>query len=651
MASNTATEEEISGYAQYLISQGQNPQEVEEYANYLREQHRPEEPSTLQNIFQTGMKALDYAGGIARVGAAQNPLIQQLTGGSPLTEQGRAQALGDIERAIKGEAPTASEYLERAGVPEMGALSDVAPVLYSETGEGLPLQKGGAFDPTTRGAIGMAADIATDPLTWLTGGAAPAAKAATRPMAETAKALSRKMYKSAFKEADLKAAKFKDMPAVSDIMEKYNIYGTTNQVFDQATELLANLKQRRDEIIQAVDEAGVPASMKRAFEPGRKAVSAWAKSKNRIKQKFAKPLKKTIDEQIALGEQEFRPTVMTRKVGKRERVFTEGRAPIDFVEQQGRPDVIRRRAYPSRREFTEGMEPVEFVQQQARPDVIRRRQVAPASEEMARKGAPAYETTTAGTADPQIFGASPVPKQAARAADPDVFRQVPAQVSETRIPGQPGISRTARRVPETLRIKAPYVSETRIPGQAAKVRTAQGVPERLRIGKPKVTRKRIEGQAYQPPPTLGELMDIKTSFQGSIPKKAYEQMGRSAAGNQLSKKVATGIKKETERVADVVGLGDELRQTHKEMGTLLNTIGVLDNEAAKAVKKNLFTEVDAALAVYNPLIFFGKQAGKVGKSSWFRTGGGKALGLMGKALDPYEQAQRRFLINLGREEQ
>lgn len=85
---------------------------------------------------------------------------------------------GTLGRVFRGEqlGPSYDELLEKAGVGEGGALSDVLPGMYSDTGEGmLTLQKGGVLDPTARGAAGFALDIALDPATYL---GAPVAKLA-----------------------------------------------------------------------------------------------------------------------------------------------------------------------------------------------------------------------------------------------------------------------------------------------------------------------------------------------------------------------------------------------------------------------------------------------------------------------------------------
>jgi len=109
------------------------------------------------------LKVLGYPGGLVRGAIAGG--LEAATGRDDLV---------DIKDVLKGEAPGSSEIMEKLGVKEGGSLSDIAPSLYSETGKGLKLQKGGLFDPTARGAVGLAADIATDPLTYATAGAAKA---------------------------------------------------------------------------------------------------------------------------------------------------------------------------------------------------------------------------------------------------------------------------------------------------------------------------------------------------------------------------------------------------------------------------------------------------------------------------------------------
>jgi hypothetical protein len=100
------------------------------------------------------MRGLNYAGGLGRaaVAGAMEPIV--------------GKDLVSMEQALKGEVPGSAEIMEKAGVPNV-ALSDVLPQMYSKTGKGLALEKGGMFDPTARGAAGLVADIALDPTTYL----------------------------------------------------------------------------------------------------------------------------------------------------------------------------------------------------------------------------------------------------------------------------------------------------------------------------------------------------------------------------------------------------------------------------------------------------------------------------------------------------
>lgn len=59
------------------------------------------------------------------------------------------------------KAPTGKDIAQKLGVGDK-SLSDAYPGLYSETGEGLPLKKGGFLDPTASGAAGLGVDVATD---------------------------------------------------------------------------------------------------------------------------------------------------------------------------------------------------------------------------------------------------------------------------------------------------------------------------------------------------------------------------------------------------------------------------------------------------------------------------------------------------------
>jgi hypothetical protein len=95
--------------------------------------HEIEEPSFGAKALDVGGRALDYAGGIARTGLANSPagsmadMLQAYLRKKPLVSQP-----GDIGRALVGKAPRSDEYMERAGIPEGGSLSDLVPGAFTE---------------------------------------------------------------------------------------------------------------------------------------------------------------------------------------------------------------------------------------------------------------------------------------------------------------------------------------------------------------------------------------------------------------------------------------------------------------------------------------------------------------------------------------
>lgn len=65
--------------------------------------------------------------------------------------------------ADPSKAPTGKDIASKAGLSTR-PMSELAPELYSDTGEGLALQKGGMLDFSSAGAAGLGTDIAIDPL-------------------------------------------------------------------------------------------------------------------------------------------------------------------------------------------------------------------------------------------------------------------------------------------------------------------------------------------------------------------------------------------------------------------------------------------------------------------------------------------------------
>lgn len=131
----------------------------------------PEEPGLLKRI---GMDALDAVGqGLNKLdsytGAPVRSAVSELQNAHGHMLQAIPKAASAYKKQFgedNSSAPTGKELAQRAGVSDK-ALSDVLPGMYSETGEGLPLKKGGFLDPTASGTAGMVLNVATDPLTYL----------------------------------------------------------------------------------------------------------------------------------------------------------------------------------------------------------------------------------------------------------------------------------------------------------------------------------------------------------------------------------------------------------------------------------------------------------------------------------------------------
>lgn len=155
----------------------------------------PEDPGALSQGLDYATRALDYPGGFIRSGLAQVAGMMRPTayGENPL-DQSQIVTPQDLELAVKGKAPSSEEYLKRLGVPEGGSVTV------------------GGERVTMRGAAGLAADIATDPLTAIAKAvkSAPYIGKLINAVGEipnkAVEALGEAVYKSAFSNKKVKAA-------------------------------------------------------------------------------------------------------------------------------------------------------------------------------------------------------------------------------------------------------------------------------------------------------------------------------------------------------------------------------------------------------------------------------------------------------------
>ena len=221
----------------------------------------PEEPGVLDYA----MRGLNYVGGLGRgtVAAAVEPLV--------------GKDIVSPEEIMTGKVPGSAELMERAGVPAGWSLSTAIPAAFSETGEGLPLEKGGMFDITARGFGGLVGDIALDPSTYVlpmvkgTGMVAKGLRAGLNPLGEAISASSKLASK-------VVPSKYSLMSAVSGVpKEAIETYSRNKNLIDnldvQAAEELAQgaSEQAKNAVMQVRRNAGLALSQA-AEEAGNKKI-------------------------------------------------------------------------------------------------------------------------------------------------------------------------------------------------------------------------------------------------------------------------------------------------------------------------------------------------------------------------------------------
>jgi len=103
----------------------------------------------IKPVLQGLSKAADYTSGIGKTALANALHIA-----SP----------EDVKNTFKGNAPTAGDYLSKVGIPNTKSVSDYVPGMYSDTGKGIQLKKGGILDPNYYEAANTVANIALDPM-------------------------------------------------------------------------------------------------------------------------------------------------------------------------------------------------------------------------------------------------------------------------------------------------------------------------------------------------------------------------------------------------------------------------------------------------------------------------------------------------------
>lgn len=239
-------------------------------------------------------RGLDYAGGAVRGTVAGG--LEALTG----------KELVDYKDVLAGKAPTSAEVMQKLGVPEGYSLSNIIPSMYSETGQGAALQKGGLFDPSVRGAGGLALDILTDPLTYLSGGLSAAGKAgklgkaekvveaALTPIGTMAGKRAPKLYKKAFETVDVNLKPLNKPYSVADILSKEKFRGNMAEAADRIAEINQTVGTEQGNILKRAAEKGATVDLIKEFEPALK----YAQKIKNLPSPEAAKLAKEIDDRV-----------------------------------------------------------------------------------------------------------------------------------------------------------------------------------------------------------------------------------------------------------------------------------------------------------------------------------------------------------------
>lgn len=191
---------------------------------------------------ETAGQALDYAGGFMRTGLASS--AGMLAGkGMIVTEK-------DLANALKGKAPNSAEYLARLGIPELGSVD--LPLIGKTTG---------------RGAVGFAADIASDPLIAIGKLAkqVPYIRKLINAPGVASEALGEAVYKSAVSKIDAKIAAKNGLeqaaPVAEALLSNGAPVGSTAKLAKKIEDISQTMGKLRQGLYDRAAAAGIKAEL------------------------------------------------------------------------------------------------------------------------------------------------------------------------------------------------------------------------------------------------------------------------------------------------------------------------------------------------------------------------------------------------------
>lgn len=257
------------------------PPKPEELANAPKKRwdEDPPDQSKLVQGLETASKGLDYQRG-ATTGPLLAKYLEKVSGKKVYYPEEYDDAIH-----FRKQYPSSAELYKRAGMPELGSLSDATLGI---------IPKGSLFDITGRGTVGALTDMGIDPLTWETGGlakpvsgmkqalekylgtSAPARLAGS--LAEGVANVPQKVlnapsnavnsvgqmaYNRAFQPVSEYGHYIKNKRDVLDTLKKYGVFGAKRP--EQYDQILQSLNAKKQEIEKAATQAGGKIDMNNAM--------------------------------------------------------------------------------------------------------------------------------------------------------------------------------------------------------------------------------------------------------------------------------------------------------------------------------------------------------------------------------------------------
>lgn len=294
-------------------------------------------PQEVQAGMEVAGKVAGAPAGLGRVLLA-NRLDKVLPGGSHLSQN------GDLMRALTLNAPTSEEYLTRAGMKPGERLSEKFPSLYNTGAWYLP-QAGGAFDPTSRKALGGLMDVTTDPVNLsMLPGFGGSALGASGKMAEIA---GKNIYQSApvMKAIDAAAAAANKSVVPSELGIVDKLYGRGKTLVQGFRDIAAKAGRDVENIFNRVAEKGGNVDWKAMSSPLREKANAILREENLFPERraYAQSVLNKLDQYENLSTLPAQSKIGPVKIGENEfgvpsmqpqEIISQGKGPVPIKRMQ-----------------------------------------------------------------------------------------------------------------------------------------------------------------------------------------------------------------------------------------------------------------------------------------------------------------------------